>query len=100
MRTCASAVKQPVNDEVSKISADMTAACDSDRAAGDGVVEQSMLATEWLAQRSAGPVYDRGWDKSDVAVLDEDFPAGVVHVPMVGFAEDAISTLISPSSIQ
>ncbi len=45
-----------------------------------------ILATEWVAQWSAGRVYSGGWDELDVAVVDEDFPAGVMHVPMVRFA--------------
>ncbi|MGB7798174.1 MAG: hypothetical protein WBL53_18235 [Pseudonocardiaceae bacterium] len=35
----------------------------------------------------AGRVDDGGWDEFDVAGVDEDFPAGVMHVPMVGVAE-------------
>ena len=47
-----------------------------------------MLATEWVAQWSAGGVYDRGWDEFDVARVDEDFPAGPMHVPMMSFAQE------------
>ncbi len=47
-------------------------------------VQQSMLATERVAQWSAGRVYDRGWDEFDVARVDEDFPAG----PMMGFTQE------------
>ena len=35
----------------------------------------------------AGRVDDGGWDEVDVAGVDEDFPAGVMHMPMVRFAE-------------
>ena len=55
------------------------------------------LETEW----GAGGIDDRGWDEFDVVVVDEDFPAGVVHVPMVRFAEqdaifDAGFTIVDP----
>ena len=56
------------------------------------VVEQSMLTTEWVAQCSAGRVYDRGWDERDMAGMNKNFPAGVMHMPVVRFTEqDAIS---------
>ena len=38
---------------------------------------------EWCA----GGIYDCWWDEFDVAVVDEDFPTGVMHVPMMGFTE-------------
>jgi hypothetical protein len=36
----------------------------------------------------AGWVDDCWWDEVDVAGVDEDFPAGVVHVAVVGLAEE------------
>jgi hypothetical protein len=45
------------------------------------------LAAEWVVQWGAGGVYDRGWDEFDVAMVDEDFPTSVVHVPVVSFTE-------------
>ncbi len=50
----------------------------------DGVASRG-LAAKWVVQWGAGPVDDLGWDEVDVAVANEDFPAGVVHVPMVRF---------------
>src|SRR6476646_10095275 len=44
-------------------------------------------AAKWIAQRRAVRVDDCWWDELDVAVVDEDFPAGVVYVPMMRFTE-------------
>jgi hypothetical protein len=41
------------------------------------------LAAEW----SAGGVDDCWWDEVDVVGANEDVPAGVVHVAVVGLAE-------------
>jgi hypothetical protein len=50
-----------------------------------------ILAAEWVAQRRAGGVDNLGWNEFDVAVVDEDVPTGVMHVPMMRFAQqDAV----------
>lgn len=45
-----------------------------------------MSAAEWVAEWSAGRVYDCGWEELDVAAVDENFPTSSMHVPVVRFA--------------
>jgi hypothetical protein len=45
-----------------------------------------LLATEGVAEWSAGGVDDYWGDEIDVAGADEDFPAGVVHVAVMSLA--------------
>ena len=44
------------------------------------------LAAEWVMEWRASGVDDGWWDEVDVVGVDEDFPAGVVHVAVVRLA--------------